>query len=69
MDVYIPPKRDKNRARFGFVRFGGVQNSKVLEVKLQEVQIGDRRVRVNLPRFDRNRSRAANEVQNNSIQF
>lgn len=53
-DVYILPRRDKYGRRFGFVKFLDVQNPKVLENELVVILIGNQRLKVNIPRFDRN---------------
>lgn len=53
-EVYIPPKRDKFGKRFGFVRYMDVQNPKGLEVKLDNIWIGDLKIRVSIPRFEHN---------------
>lgn len=57
-EVVIPLKMDKYGNRFGFVRFFNVQNFIILErqldaIWLDAIWIGERRLKVNLPRFER----------------
>lgn len=56
-DVYIPPRRDKLGKRFGFVKFINVQNPKVLERQLENIMIGDQKLVVSIPRYERNIAR------------
>lgn len=62
-DVYIPPRRDKKGLRFGFVKFKDVLILKALEEKLASIKIGDIRLEVNIPMFDRNNNRAVDMGQ------
>lgn len=39
-DIFIPPKRDKNGNRFGFVRMKGACNAKEPEAQLDKIWIG-----------------------------
>lgn len=68
-DIYIPPRRDKNGKRFGFVKFKDVLNAKALEESLKMVQIGDKKVTVNLPRYGRNAIRRPNVVQRKQFSY
>lgn len=52
-DLYIPPRRDKVGRRFGFVKFKDVLDLRELEKKLEAVQVGEKRVHLNLARFER----------------
>ncbi|GKV21933.1 hypothetical protein SLEP1_g31856 [Rubroshorea leprosula] len=58
LDIYSPSRRSKKGQRFGFVRFLEVQNTKELERRLDQLWVGNFKLRVNIPRFrneDRNR--------------
>lgn len=57
MNFYIPPRRDKNGLRLGFVKFKDVHNPKVLETSMEAIMIEGQRLRVNLPRYERNNKR------------
>ncbi|GKV14964.1 hypothetical protein SLEP1_g25762 [Rubroshorea leprosula] len=50
--VYSPRRRNRNGNRFGFVRFLDVKDKKELERKLDQIWVGDRKLWVNIPRFD-----------------
>jgi hypothetical protein len=52
-EFFIPNKRNKYGKRFGFVRFDGIVNPKDLELKLDNIFIGEMKLHVNLPRFNR----------------
>lgn len=54
MEVVIPPKRNKLKKSFGFARFKGGEDARVLAVKLDNVIIDENKIHVNLPRFNRN---------------
>ncbi|PNX87622.1 hypothetical protein L195_g043715, partial [Trifolium pratense] len=54
VEVVIPAKRDKGGRRFGFARFDNVRDSRLFGVELDNVFIGRDKIRVNLPRFNRN---------------
>lgn len=51
-DVYIPPRRDKTRLRFGFVKFKEVNNPKAMEKKMEAIMVEGQRLMVNLPRYE-----------------
>ena len=55
-EVIVAGKRTKEGRRFGFVRFQGVRNDKELEYQLDKITIGNRRLFVNLPKYNRRRS-------------
>ncbi|KAK7260417.1 hypothetical protein RIF29_26442 [Crotalaria pallida] len=59
-DVVIPPKKDKVGRRFDFVRFKQVNDIVALENRLKNVWIGDFKVQVNRPKYERNQLRKAN---------
>ncbi|GKV27604.1 hypothetical protein SLEP1_g36760 [Rubroshorea leprosula] len=50
--IYSPRRRNRNGNRFGFVRFLDVIDKKELERKLDQIWVGDRKLWVNIPRFD-----------------
>ena len=52
-EVFIAKRRNKEGRRFGFVRFKGVSNVKMLETHLDNIFIDDHKLFVNLPRFTR----------------
>lgn len=56
IDVYLPIKRNKVGRLFSFVRFEGVQNLQDFEARLNMIWIGLFKLRVNMSRFQRDRS-------------
>lgn len=52
-EVIIPGRRDKYGKRFSFVRFFDVLEEECLAVKLVNILIGDQKLFVNIPRFQR----------------
>lgn len=54
-EVIIPRNLDKNRRRYGFVRFFSVRNLDFLATKLDVLFLGSRKLFVNTPRFKRNK--------------
>lgn len=50
-EVIISPRRNKRERRFGFARFFGVVDIRLLGVRLDNVLIDDVKLHVNLPRF------------------
>lgn len=57
IDVYKPPRRDEEGKKFGFVKFMDVQNPKALKHQIEGIMIGDRRLKVNIPKYDKNHTR------------
>ncbi|XP_058739160.1 uncharacterized protein LOC131611050 [Vicia villosa] len=53
VEVVIPSKRNKFGKRFGFVRFKGVKDEKLLAIKLDNIIIDGKKIHVNQPRFVR----------------
>ncbi|KAK7269345.1 hypothetical protein RIF29_22070 [Crotalaria pallida] len=53
VDVYIAPRRDKKGERFGFVRFVNVDDVKALAKNLDSIWLGEIKLKVNIPRFNR----------------
>ncbi|GKU86405.1 hypothetical protein SLEP1_g936 [Rubroshorea leprosula] len=51
-DIYTPDRRSRNGSRFGFVRFLGVTDKKELERKLDQIRVRDRKLWVNIPRYE-----------------
>ncbi|XP_058774299.1 uncharacterized protein LOC131648567 [Vicia villosa] len=64
VEVVIPPKRNKFGNRFGFARFKGVNDEKLLAIKLDNIIIDGNKIHVNQPRFGRGRIDVGN---NNSV--
>lgn len=56
-EVFIAPKRDKKGKRFGFVRFTDVKNPVKLERELDTILIGNMKMHVNFPRFEKKKPR------------
>lgn len=52
-EVYIPPRRNKDGDRFGFVRLSKVNDAKAMEVRLNTILIGNQKLPVNIPRYGR----------------
>lgn len=52
-EVFIAKRRNKEGRRYGFVRFKGVSDVKLLEVQLENIFIDDQKLFINLPRFAR----------------
>ncbi|KAK6141203.1 hypothetical protein DH2020_025055 [Rehmannia glutinosa] len=52
-DIFIPKKKDRRGKSFGFVRFLGVLQPQQLESKLNQIWLGSYKLRVNIPRFNR----------------
>jgi len=50
-EVYIPKKVDKWGKKFGFVKFKEVDDVEELEGRLQEVWVGEVRLKMNIARF------------------
>jgi hypothetical protein len=53
-EVYIPNKVDKQGQRFGFVKFGEVEDAVEMLRRISNIWVGSFKLRVNLPKFDRN---------------
>lgn len=49
----VARKRTKADRRFGFVRFEGVRDNKQLKYQLEKIMIGNRRLFVNSPKYDK----------------
>lgn len=52
-EIVIPPKRDRRVMRYGFSRFLNMRDDKVLAIKLYIIVLEDRKLFVNLLRFQR----------------
>ncbi|GAU20898.1 hypothetical protein TSUD_120900 [Trifolium subterraneum] len=50
-DIYIPEKRNKSGKHFGFVRFRGAKDVKLVEAKTKEVWFGTYKLWANVARF------------------
>lgn len=51
--VVIPNKRDKRGKRFGFIRFFDIRDPSFFATRLDNIIIGNQKLFVNLPRFQR----------------
>jgi hypothetical protein len=58
-EVFIPNKLDRWGRSFGFVRFKDVTEVEEMERRLEEVWVGDCRLKVNRARFDREEKQGA----------
>lgn len=56
VDVYIPPRNNKQGLHFGFVRFINVQDAKRLEAMLDTILIGNQKMQVKIPMFEKGSS-------------
>lgn len=54
-EVVIPPKWDKRRKWYSFVRFRNVENERMLATKVDNIIINRWKVYTNIPRFQRGR--------------
>lgn len=52
-EVVISSKRDKRGKNYGFVRFRKVLEERVFVVKLENIFINNKKIYVNIPRFQR----------------
>lgn len=53
VEVVIPPRRSNMGKQFGFARFRGVEDSRLLAVKLDNILIDGNKIQAHLTRFDR----------------
>ncbi|GKV02024.1 hypothetical protein SLEP1_g14511 [Rubroshorea leprosula] len=51
INVYVAKKKDKWGQSFGFVRFLAVKNIKDMEIKLNQIKVGQRTIQANMARF------------------
>ncbi|XP_058757254.1 uncharacterized protein LOC131630495 [Vicia villosa] len=66
-EVIIPNKRDRRGMRYGFVRFFGVSDSEFLATKLDNIFLENKKIFVNLPRFQRKDSFGIQEKMKDKI--
>jgi len=66
-EVVLPSKVDRWGRSFGFIRFIGVDKVKVLERKLENVWVGDCKLRVNMARFWREEQHQRLKVSNMAL--
>lgn len=66
-EVIFPPRRDKRRKRFGFVRFFNVLDEILLAIKLDNIIIESRKIHENLQRFIRERVGGAGDMKDQTI--
>jgi hypothetical protein len=67
IEVVIPAKKDKRGRRFGFARFVNVRDTRSFGLYLDTIIIGRDKIRVNLPRFQRDKG-VQRELQKNEGQ-
>jgi hypothetical protein len=65
-EVYIPKKLDKQRHKFGFVKFKEVTDVEELSSRLGDIWIGTYHLRINLSRFGRNKKKRPSPPRNPS---
>lgn len=58
-DVYIPPKRDKNGKKFGFVKFKDIHTNQEMQSRLSDLWIRTFKIMINLARFKRDQPKVA----------
>lgn len=58
VDIFIPGKRNKEGRRFGFVRMVGVDDPAGLARRMDQTFIGNMKLFVNVPRFEKGASRS-----------
>lgn len=52
-EIVFPTKRDWRGNKYGFVRFVNVANARLLETKLDNIWLEDRKIRANITKFSR----------------
>ncbi|XP_058775318.1 uncharacterized protein LOC131649579 [Vicia villosa] len=62
VEVVISPRNNKFGKRFGFARFRGVEDERMLAVKLENIMIDDKKIYANQPRYSRNGSKGGMEA-------
>ncbi|CAH1422791.1 unnamed protein product [Lactuca virosa] len=58
VDVFIPPKKNRNGKHFAFIRFNRVKDELALENALQGIKCNENVLKVNLGKHRRNSSKA-----------
>lgn len=56
IEVSIVPRRNKGGKHFGFLRFKCAEDSRMLAVRVDNIQVMGTKIHVNLPIFERNQS-------------
>jgi RNA recognition motif-containing protein len=64
-DIYIPEKRNKSGKHFGFVRFRGAEDMKLIEAKMKELWFGTYKLWANIARFEKNDERGRTQNREN----
>ncbi|CAI9259369.1 unnamed protein product [Lactuca saligna] len=62
IDIFIAKKMNLANRKFGFVRFMGVDNVRIFEVKLNSIWLGSHKLRVNLAKFQRSQGTTTSKV-------
>ncbi|CAI9296619.1 unnamed protein product [Lactuca saligna] len=65
VDIFIARKKKKANQRFGLVRYLGIENVKIFEVKLNKIWLGFFKLRVNLARSQKRSIVKVNEQNQN----
>ncbi|XP_058724741.1 uncharacterized protein LOC131596144 [Vicia villosa] len=52
-EIVIPPKKDWRGTRYGFVRFFNVEDARILETKLDNVWLGEKKISANITKYNR----------------
>jgi hypothetical protein len=60
-EVFVPQMLDKWGRRFGFVKYKGVSNEKEVGLRLEEVWLGNTKLKVNKARFGRENHKVMEE--------
>lgn len=58
VEVEISPRRNRIGKRFAFARFSGVEDGRILAIRLDNILIEGKKIHVNLPRFSRDQGTA-----------
>ncbi|XP_020207011.1 uncharacterized protein LOC109792041 [Cajanus cajan] len=68
-EVFIANRRNRWGQRYGFVRFSGVENDKILEQQLDRIKIGNIKMHVNIPCYKKNEWSNGNNGKNLQTQL
>ncbi|XP_058749783.1 uncharacterized protein LOC131622758 [Vicia villosa] len=67
VEVVIPPRRNNLGKRFGFARFVGVEEARLLGVRLDNIIIDGKKIHANVPRFERSISNRGNSMARGKV--
>lgn len=63
-EIVIPAKRDWRGEKYGFVYFVNMENPRLLEIKLDNLWLEGRKLKVNISKFHINKQDNSNVIQN-----